>query len=229
MSCHAEFLRVALADDETLPFAVLHGDPTQLELAPRQRALIELVQLVTTAPWSLSRELRARWIALDDDDLVHAIALSAYFGHLNRIADAVAIPLDYACKLAAPPIDHARAPFPRAPRIVTATPSLDLARRPATTTAIATWREHVRAKPSYAVIAAWNEGWLGASAAVEAGGELFALAFKVALAPWQLGDDAYAPLRAQGWTDAALFDACATASSTNAWTRIDVALRALAQ
>ena len=229
MSCHAEFLRVALGNDETLSQAVLHGDPATLELAPRLRALIELVQLVTTAPWSLSRELRARWSALDDDDLVHAIALSAYFGHLNRIADAVAIPLDYACKLVPPPIDHARAPFERAPHVVTATPTLDLARRPATATALTAWREHMRAKPSYAAIAAWNANWLGASAAVEAGGELHALAFKVAVAPWQLGDDAYAPLRAQGWTDAALFDACAIASSTNAWTRIDVALRALAQ
>src|ERR1700733_7695646 len=111
MSCHAEFLRVALGDDESLSRAVLHGDPTELDLAPRQRALIELVQLVTAAPWSITREHRARWNALTDDDVVHAIALSAYFGHLNRIADAVAIPLDYACRIAAPPIDHARAPF----------------------------------------------------------------------------------------------------------------------
>src|ERR1700760_4401934 len=100
MSCHAEFLRVALADDETLSRAILHGDPAALELAPRQRALIELVRLVTATPWALSREHRARWSALGDDDLVHAIALSSYFGHLNRIADAVAIPLDYTCVIA---------------------------------------------------------------------------------------------------------------------------------
>jgi alkylhydroperoxidase family enzyme len=229
MSCHAEFLRVALGNDETLSRAVLHGDPAALDLAPRKRALIELVQLVTTAPWSLSREHRARWSALDDDDVVHAIALSSYFGHLNRIADAVAMPLDYACKIAAPPIDHARAPFERAPRVVIATPALELARRPATATAIATWREHMREKPSFDAIAAWNAGWLGAGPAVEGSGELYTLAAKVALAPWQLDDNAFAPLRAHGWTDAALFDACATASSTNAWTRIDVALRALAQ
>jgi alkylhydroperoxidase family enzyme len=229
MSCHAEFLRVALGNDETLSRAVLHGDPTTLDLAPRHRALIELVRLVTLEPWSLSRELRAGWSALDDDDLVHAIALSSYFGHLNRIADAVAMPLDYACVIAAPPIDHARTPFARAPRVVTAAPVLDLARRPATATAIAAWRDHMRDKPSYAAIAAWNDGWLGAAPMVEANGALYELASKIALAPWQLGDDAYAPLRAQGWSDAALFDACATASSTNAWTRIDVALRALAQ
>jgi alkylhydroperoxidase family enzyme len=229
MSCHAEFLRVALSNDETLSHAVLYGDPTALELAPRQRALIEVVRLVTLAPWSLSRQHRARWSALDDDDLVHAIALSSYFGHLNRIADAVAVPLDYACKLAAPPIDHARAPFERAPHVVITSPALELARRPATATAMAAWRDHIRDKPSYAAIAAWNDGWLGAAPASEGSGELYALAARVALAPWQLDDDAYAPLRAQGWSDAALFDACTTASSTNAWTRIDVALRALAQ
>ncbi|HEY1553005.1 MAG TPA: hypothetical protein VGG28_34480 [Kofleriaceae bacterium] len=229
MSCHAEFLRVALGNDETLSRAVLHGDPTQLDLAPRQRALIELVRLVTTAPWSLSREHRARWSALGDDDLVHAIALSAYFGHLNRIADAVAMPLDYACKIAAPPIDHARAPFARAPNVVTAMPALELSSRPATAAAMAAWREHVRMKPSYAEIAAWNDGWLGAAPPIEAGGELYMLASQVAFAPWQLDDDAYAPLRARGWSDAALFDACATASASNAWTRMDVALRALAQ
>ncbi len=235
MSCHAEFLRVALGTDETLPFAVLHGDPAALDLAPRQRALLELVRLVTTAPWSLSREHRARWSVLADDDLVHAIALSAYFGHLNRIADAVAVPLDYAVAIAAPPVDHARVPFARAPRVVAGIAMLELAQRTATATAIAAWREYLLAKPEplspsmRAQIAAWNDGWLGAATPIDGDGELYQLVERVALAPWQLDDEAYAPLRARGWTDAALFDACATASSTNAWTRIDVALRALAQ
>ncbi|HEX4453850.1 MAG TPA: hypothetical protein VH143_23455 [Kofleriaceae bacterium] len=214
---------------------MLHGDPTQLDLAPRQRALIELVQLVTTAPWSLSREHRVRWHVLDDGDLVHAVALSAYFGHLNRIADAVAVPLDYAVAIAAPPIDHARTPFARAPRVVTTAAILELAHRPATAAAIAAWRDYVLAKPEpllpsmRAQIAAWNEGWLGAATPTDGDGELYRLVERVALAPWQLDDDAFAPLRAHGWSEAALFDACATASSTNAWMRIDVALRALAQ
>jgi hypothetical protein len=145
------------------------------------------------------------------------------------------VPLDYAVAIAAPPIDHARTPFTRAPRVVTTAATLELAQRTATATAVAAWRDYLLAKaepllPSMrAQIAAWNDGWLGAATPFDGNGELYRLVERVALAPWQLDDDAYAPLRAQGWSDAALFDACATASSTNAWTRIDVALRALAQ
>ena len=53
--------------------------------------------MVTEEPRTLSRAHHDRAIdaGLSDDDILHAILLSAYFGHLNRIADAVAVPLDY--------------------------------------------------------------------------------------------------------------------------------------
>ena len=51
---------------------------------------------------------------------------------------------------------------------------------------------------------------------------------QVTLAPWQLGDDSFAPLRAIGYGDAALFDACAAASSFGVFSRLRVALIALA-
>src|ERR1700729_250454 len=109
MSCHAEFLRVALADDDRLSRAVLQAPIDAIALHchdARQRALVELVQLVTVTPWALDRAAHARWLAagLTDDDVLHAIALSSYFGHLNRIADAVAVPLDYVVAIPGRPV-----------------------------------------------------------------------------------------------------------------------------
>ncbi len=51
---------------------------------------------------------------------------------------------------------------------------------------------------------------------------------QVTLAPWQLSPASFAPLRAHGFDDAALFDVCATASSAGVWIRLEVALVALA-
>ena len=50
----------------------------------------ELTILVTTAPWTLSRAhlSRAHTASLSDEDVLHLVCLSSYFGHLNRIADA---------------------------------------------------------------------------------------------------------------------------------------------
>ncbi len=208
----------------------------------RQRALIELTRLVTTTPWSLSRADHERWRAsgLTDDDVLHAIALASYFGHLNRIADAVAVPLDYTVALAAPRVDPSVPPFAAAPTALAGARALELDRRPATATALDAWRGYLADKtgplapPVRARIAAWVATWLGdggvAPAAVPDDElELHALAELVTLAPWRLDDAAFAPLRASGFTDASLFDVCATASSAGTFSRIDVALRALAR
>jgi alkylhydroperoxidase family enzyme len=233
MSCHAEFLRVAQSNDE-LPRALLY-EPVDALAAhardPRQRALIELVVLVTREPWALSPEHRARW-PLDDDELLHALALAAYFGHLNRIADAVAVPLDYNVAIAAPRADPSAPPLLAAPSPVAAIePAISLDRRPATAAALAAWRAHIEARPERAPILHWVAEWLGASAASPSAitpiPELRTLAEQVTLAPWRLDDRAFEPLRAHGFDDAALFDVCATASSAGVWTRLDVALRAL--
>ena len=57
---------------------------------------------------------RSHAAGLDDAELLHAIALSAYFGHLNRIADAVAVPLDYDVRTSRRIADPRR-PVPAAP------------------------------------------------------------------------------------------------------------------
>ena len=205
---------------------------------PRQRALIELVLAVTREPWTLSPTDRERWhvAGLVDDDLVHAIALSSYFGHLNRIADAVAVPLDYAVAIAAPRADRSVSPLAAAPNVArTGRGELTLERRATTAAAIAAWRAYLDTKPgplardARVAIARWVAGWLGDSAeSVDDGDrDLHRLAELVTLAPWQLDDAAFEPLRARGFDDETLFDACITASSAGAFSRITVALAGL--
>ena len=205
---------------------------------PRVRVLAELAVLVTEAPWRLTGELRARATAvgLDDDALVHGVALSAYFGHLNRVADAVGVPLDYVVRYPAP---HAVSSTPRYELAPVATDAgvdeLALARRPATAAALEAWRAHVldREAPltraERAAIVARVDSHLGGP---RAAGEdlLFAeLADTVALAPWALGPDAFVALRARGADDALLFDVCTVASTANMLRRIAVALGALSR
>jgi hypothetical protein len=198
---------------------------------------------VTVAPWTLARG------TLADDELLHVIALSAYFGHLNRIADAVAVPLDYDVQLQPPPADPNVPAFAPAPAPITRTPMLALAARPATHTALEAWKTYVLErddKPPMltladrALIAAWVAEWLGdgvtpvpdaaSTATYRSLGDielLRRLAETVTLAPWQLTDASYAGLRARGFDDAALFDVCVVASTAGVVSRIAVALGSL--
>jgi uncharacterized protein YciW len=245
MSCHAEFLRVALADDDRLSRAVLQAPIEAIAEHchdARQRALVELVHLVTATPWALDRAAHARWLAagLTDDDILHAIALSSYFGHLNRIADAVAVALDYAVAIPGRPVERDAPMWPVAPALLEGPPAIALETRPATHAALASWRAYLSAKAgpllpaARARIAHWVATWTGAASpdgehACEHDAELRALAELVTLAPWRLDDRAFQPLRDCGFDDAALFDVCATASSVGTFSRIDVALIALAR
>ncbi|HEY5938401.1 MAG TPA: hypothetical protein VIU61_27300 [Kofleriaceae bacterium] len=186
---------------------------------------------MTETPWLLSREHAG---PLDDDALLHAIALSAFFGHLNRIADAVAVPLDYQVRHEPP---HAE---PATPALVPAPSAsegegLELERRPATAAALASWRSYLMDHESAALdrgrralIAGRVAALLGAKVmATEPGSAvehaLVELADLVTLAPWRLSDLAFEPLRREGFADAAVFEACAIASSTGVWVRIAVA------
>jgi hypothetical protein len=195
---------------------------------------------VTVAPWTLSRGFRERANAggLTDDDLLHAIALSAYFGHLNRIADAVGVPLDYPVEIAAPPADPSRTPFEAAPEQLTGDGALALDQRPATRDALAAWQTYLAGKPdplapdvrhaiAHHVATLTGDGTAEPTAALD--GDVRALADLVALAPWRLDDVAYRPLRARGFDDAKLFDVCITASTAGVAARIAVASRALAR
>ncbi|MBC7978151.1 MAG: hypothetical protein H7138_24470, partial [Myxococcales bacterium] len=95
--------------------------------------------------------------------------------------------------------------------------------------AIAAWRDYLLARdPANREIAAWVAGLLGDGEAVPADGSARRrLVDQVTLAPWQLGDDSFAELRAAGQDDAQLFDLCAAASSFGAFSRLQVALIAL--
>lgn len=209
----------------------------------RMGMLAELATKVTEAPWSLSRSDRdrAHLAGLSDDDILHAIVLSAYFGHLNRIADAVGVPLDYAVERMPPATDRGIPAFGPSTIAVTGRPALELARRPATAEALSAWRSYMfdRNAPltrrSRTVIARWVALWLG-DGGISAPSDLTAnpiddalreLAELVTLAPWQLGDQSFTRLRAVGYDDAQLFDAVAVASSVGVFSRITVALGSL--
>ncbi len=173
---------------------------------------------------------------------MHAIALASYFGHLNRIADVVALPLDYTVRLQGFHADTSTPPLEPAPRPFAGRPALDMSKRPTTAVALAAWRTYVVQKNApitrrqRVLIARWVATWLG-DGGISAPSDLTAnplddklraLAEVVTLAPWQLTDASFAELRAEGLDDAALFDVCAATSSFGVFSRIEVALVALA-
>lgn len=195
--------------------------------------LAEIACTVTEAPWMLSPDhhRRARDAGLSDDELLHAIALSAFFGHLNRIADAVAVPLDYGVRHLPPHAEPATPPLERAPAPRRGTPALAIEARPATVAALTAWRDYlVDRDPGNRRIAAWVAGLLGDGEGEPVPGDgspLWRLVEQVTLAPWQLGDASFAPLRALGHDDAAVFAVCAAASSFGVFSRLRVAVIAL--
>jgi len=253
MGCHAEFLRVA-SRDEALPRAVL-ADPWALESAapdPAIRALVRLARLVTESPWLLSLQERdaARAAGLDDAAILHAVLLASYFGHLNRLADAVGIELDYQVVNPPVPPDPLTPPFPRAPRerwpAPQAAQAVNLDLRPGAADALAAWRAHVLereaplSRPERARIAGTVAEHLGDAAGVERfrtdtprtrlDVALVALAEVVTLSPWKLGAGTVAALRDAGLdSDLAVFDAISTATSCTTFSRVQVALCALGQ
>ena len=199
---------------------------------------------MTEAPWSLTAADRAAAHAagLDDEAVLHAVALAAYFGHLNRIADVVAVPLDYDVVHRPPAIEPAVPPLAEAPFVVDDAPAIDLALRPATALALDAWRaELFERDPGWLSAArrAWLAdhvaAWLGAPGPAPAppvddeAAEQLAFARVVTLAPWRASDAALAPLRARGWDDAGLFDLTTVITTATVLVRIEVALRALAR
>ncbi len=242
---HAERLRVAI-EDEALARAVIE-DPRAIAESwpnPRLRMLAELAVGVTHAPWTLSRGhlARAHKAGLAEEDLLHAVTLASYAGHISRIAHAVTPPLDPPATLVPPPVDPSVPAWPAAPQLVVGRPALDIARRPATATAFTEWRHYIfyshdapLTRRQRTVIARWVATWLGdggISSPADLTGNpiddaLRTVAEVVTLAPWQLTDASFEPLRAAGFDDAGLFDACATATSAGMFSRIEVALAAL--
>ncbi len=237
---------MALDGDEALSKAII-ADPHSIATTwpdPRQRAIAALTIAVTEAPWSLSRAHRdrAHVASLSDEDILHLVALTSYFGHLNRIADVTGVPLDYAVVLAAPPVDPSAPALRSAPQLVVGRPAIEMTRRPATHAALAEWRKYIfhRDTPitrrQRVLLARWVATWLGdggisppTDLTVNPLDEaLRAFAERVTLAPWKIGEAELTTLRDAGFDDAAIFDVTATITSAGVFSRIEVALAALA-
>jgi hypothetical protein len=199
--------------------------------------LAEIACAVTDAPWTLSPEHRdrARRAGLSDDEIVHAVALSSFFGHLNRIADAVGVALDYEVRHLPPRAEPSVPSLERAPSVGPGSAALTIESRPATAAALTAWRDYLVARdPINLRIAAHVAELLGDGAPVAEPERpdspvdaQRSLVEEVTLAPWRLGQRSFAALRAVGHDDAALFDICAAASSFGVFSRIRVALGAL--
>ncbi|MBV8760949.1 MAG: hypothetical protein JO257_26885 [Deltaproteobacteria bacterium] len=231
-------------DDDTLPRALIADPRTADTGLPRRQALLELAILVTAEPWTLSRHKLKQWhdAGLTDDDVLHGVALASYFGHLNRIADATAVPLDYEVRHTPAHADPSTPPWPEAAKLVTGRAAIDIASRPATAAALTEWKTYMfhrdapltRRQRTLIVrhVASWlGDGGISSPADLTANtldDALRALARTVTLAPWQLGDASYADLRAAGFDDTMLFDVVATATTAGVSSRIAVALAALA-
>lgn len=208
------------------------------------RMIAGLAVSVTEAPWTLSRARLTQLYraGLGDEDILHVIVLASYFGHLNRIADAVKGPLDYKVTHVPTQADPAVPPWSTAPALVVGRPVLDIARRPATATAITEWRHYIfyshdapLTRRQRTLIARWVAFWLGDGGISPPtdltvnplDDALRSVAEVVTLAPWQITDETFAPLRAAGFDDAGIFDVCATTSSAGVFSRYEVALAAL--
>lgn len=210
----------------------------------RVRAIASLTLTVTEAPWTLSRADLATLhrASLSDEDILHVIELSSYFGHLNRIADVTGVPLDYQVKLAVPAPDPVAQAWESAPRVISGRPAIDPARRPATHAALAEWRNYVFfrdtpiTKRMRVLLARWVATWLGdgtisspTDLTVNPHDDLLrSFAELVTLAPWQITEDDLKDLRDAGFDDAGIFDITATITSAGVFSRIEVALAALA-
>jgi hypothetical protein len=209
----------------------------------RLQSLVELATMVTRTPWKLTRAhlSRAHSAGLSDADVLQAVALSAYFGHLNRIADATGVPLDYDVALAASPTDPSLPALEPAPEPRVGRPAIDLSLRPETSRALADWRSYAfyrdvpLTRRQRTFLARCVARWLGDGGISPPDdltgnpldGELEAVCEVITLAPWRLGPATFSDLRANGFADAFLFDVVATTSAAGVFSRIEVALISL--
>ena len=211
---------------------------------PLVGAVANVVRLITEAPWRLGPADRARTQAagLPDESLVQVVLLSSFFGHLNRVADAVGIELDYPAVVKPPPVDLATPPYLRPPPAEWSgdIQSAAVPLRPGVVEPLAAWRAHAleRAAPldrrqraliAYAVAERLGDFTTEPAAPGSAlDAALVATADEVTLAPWRLGAGTVDRLREAGLQDdVVLFDAIATAAACTTFSRIRVALAAL--
>lgn len=216
-----------------------HGDAAT-------RALAAFTITVAERPWAVTGADRAalRAAGLDDAAILHALLQAALFGHHNRIADAVGVAADYPDRFSSPRPEPATPAYHRAPPMDHGAPlartagPITLALREGMPERLAGWLAHVLDRDDHldrrrrAVIRATVAGCLGDASPLatvtptdDLDRALVALTDLVVLAPWRLGPDAYADVRALGLVDdAAVFAAVAVASTCAVASRIDVVL-----
>lgn len=213
------------------------------------RALCHLTRVITEAPWTLGPQdlAQARTAGLRDEAILHVVLLSSFFGHLNRIADAVGIELDYRVQNRPPPADPKTPPYTRpapssfvdsrAPRV------LDLSLRPGIAELFEAWQTYAlhrdapldrrqRALIAHSVAQRLGDRDHTNATQFEAQSPLdealILTADEITLAPWRLSAATIDRLRTAGLTeDPAIFDAIATATACTTFSRIRVALAAL--
>ncbi len=209
------------------------------------RAITALTIAITERPWSITaRDLEApRAAGLDDASILHVVLQCTNFCHLNRIADAVGVAADYPDHFGAPHVEPATPayllPFdPPAP----GSGAIELALRPGVAEVYGAWHAYAVERDGFldrrrrGVIARAVADRLGdlreqGSAPVDdLDHALVELAEITTLAPWKLGSPAYQRVRARGLADdAQVFDAVATASSCQVFSRIAVVLAGFAR
>jgi uncharacterized peroxidase-related enzyme len=91
---HGESLRALTRNDELL--AALERNPASAPLVPRQRALVDYALKLTRAPRSLTESDIAtlRGAGLSDAAIHDAVAITAYFNFVNRMASGLNVELE---------------------------------------------------------------------------------------------------------------------------------------
>ena len=132
--------------------------------------------------------------------------------------------------------------WPSAPQLIVGRSAIELSRRPTTHAALNEWRKYIfhRDTPitrrQRVLLARWVAMWLGDGSISPptdltvnpTDDALRGFAELVTLAPWQIGEGHLAAFRDAGFDDAAIFDVTATITSAGVFSRIEVALAALA-
>ncbi len=224
------------------------ADPRRLTLPPEEAAIVELATLVNETPWRVSASDfdRARGARLSDDAIVHVVVQTAFFNHLNRVADGVGIDFDYVSALPSMAREN-HEPIPRPeradwPTIDSDTPSFSLARRPATNEAFERWRAHnlerhapLSSRDRQVIVLAVANALCDAATASEVvdaiphdrrEARLADYATALTLAPWRLADATLDPLRQEGLDDAGLLDVIAVGAFQNTASRLRLAFAA---
>jgi alkylhydroperoxidase family enzyme len=177
--------------------------------------------------------------------VLHVVVLASFFGYLNRVADAVGIELDYEVQERPAAADPSTEPMPRPDadeRPGATAPAIPLSLRPGAQEAFDAWRAYAMERDSplsrkqrevIAGVVADGTGddSLGAPCVTvtKVDRALAKYADTIARAPWRLGADAMAPLRAAGLDDLAIWDAIFVASYQSFASRLAVALASLAR